>query len=540
MSVPPKYRAIGDFHEYYSGKRVAPYLTIFIGGNHEASSHLFELYYGGWVAPNIYYMGAANVLRLGGLRIAGLSGIWKGFDFKRPHGARPPYSSDDIKSLYHVREVDLRKLLQIRTQVDVGISHDWPQNVEYSGNYEQLFRFKPYFEEDSRNGRLGSVAAEYMLKRLRPPYWFSGHMHCKFEATVQHRDPEPKDQPSIPLNTTTEPAEQAAKNDAEINIDGDGTIPSSTAEIKNPDEIDIDDEEAAAATESSGPANAAANATNPEEIDTTTNNPVPQAVTQPQAPIETSVASQVPDSLRAQLPAAFNRPVLPKSDPNWTHYANFPSLKPLAAPPGISNKTTRFLALDKLLPGRSFLSLLEIPSASADPLVRPLKLCYDPEWLAITRALASELQLPSRATPKPTVPRDHGHQGYGQSIEHEERWVREHIVDKDLLAVPENFERVAPVYDEDRGISVPGMPREYPNPQTQRYCDLIGIQNRLAISEEEIEERMRNAPPLDEGRGFGGWGRGRGRGRGGRSGRGGRGGGGGGRGMSGGYRVDKR
>lgn len=65
MSVPQKYREIGDFHEYYSGRRKAPYLTLFIGGNHEASNYLFELYYGGWAAPNIYYLGAANVLRFG-------------------------------------------------------------------------------------------------------------------------------------------------------------------------------------------------------------------------------------------------------------------------------------------------------------------------------------------------------------------------------------------------------------------------------------------------------------------------------------------
>jgi lariat debranching enzyme len=69
MSCPVKYREIGDFHSYYGGSTKAPYLTIFVGGNHEASSHLWELYYGGWVAPNIYYMGAANVVRLGGVRM---------------------------------------------------------------------------------------------------------------------------------------------------------------------------------------------------------------------------------------------------------------------------------------------------------------------------------------------------------------------------------------------------------------------------------------------------------------------------------------
>lgn len=43
MSCPVKYRRLGDFADYYSGKRVAPIPTIFIGGNHESSSYLSEL-----------------------------------------------------------------------------------------------------------------------------------------------------------------------------------------------------------------------------------------------------------------------------------------------------------------------------------------------------------------------------------------------------------------------------------------------------------------------------------------------------------------
>ena len=75
MSVPWKYRSIGDFHRYYSGEKQAPVLTLVIGGNHEASNYFSELYYGGWLASNIYYLGAVNVLRYGPFRIAGLSGI---------------------------------------------------------------------------------------------------------------------------------------------------------------------------------------------------------------------------------------------------------------------------------------------------------------------------------------------------------------------------------------------------------------------------------------------------------------------------------
>ena len=33
--------------------QVAPILTVFIGGNHEASNHLWELPYGGWYFNNL-------------------------------------------------------------------------------------------------------------------------------------------------------------------------------------------------------------------------------------------------------------------------------------------------------------------------------------------------------------------------------------------------------------------------------------------------------------------------------------------------------
>ena len=76
MSVPKKYLELGTFWKYYSGEAVAPYPTIFIGGNHEASNYLWELYYGGWVCPNIYYLGHSGVINFGDLRVGGLSGIF--------------------------------------------------------------------------------------------------------------------------------------------------------------------------------------------------------------------------------------------------------------------------------------------------------------------------------------------------------------------------------------------------------------------------------------------------------------------------------
>ena len=88
MSCPDKYKSMGTFHEYYNGSKKAPILTIFIGGNHEASNYLRELYYGGWVAPNIYYLGNSGVIDLVSesgekLTLGGVSGIEQIFDYKK-------------------------------------------------------------------------------------------------------------------------------------------------------------------------------------------------------------------------------------------------------------------------------------------------------------------------------------------------------------------------------------------------------------------------------------------------------------------------
>ncbi|MCJ1251746.1 hypothetical protein MMC30_008983 [Trapelia coarctata] len=496
MSVPMKFREIGDFHEYYSGARKARYLTLFVGGNHEASSHLFELYHGGWVAPNIYYLGAASVVCLGPLRIAGLSGIWKGYNYNKPHHERLPHNQDDIKSIYHVRELDVRKLLQIRTQVDVGISHDWPRGVEWLGDWKGLFAKKDLFEADARAGTLGSSAAKYVMDRLRPPHWFAAHMHCKFSAVVNHG--------GAPLSVIN-----GASNDLVPSSTANGTQNNEGASIEissaaasnqglqhNEDEIDLDSDD-------NGNAGSAAFS----ETAVTTSGPsqTPEA--------SSGDPSIVPEDLRAQLPASFAQPA-PQAPP-----------LPLPAPEAITNTTTRFLALDKCLPHRKFLQFLEIEPISdhsSSSTTRPHTLSYDKEWLAITRVFASDLILGDLSS---SVPLNRGAAHYRPLIETEEAWVEENLVKTGRMTIPEDFEITAPVYDPAVGIGTREQPEEYTNPQTVRFCELVGIHNPFDMSEEERERRRIAGPREDSRRGGGGKEDGRG-GRGGRwggRGRGGRG-----------------
>lgn len=90
-----------------------PVLTVFIGGNHEASNYLQELEYGGWVAPNIYYMGYAGVINIGGVRIGGISGIYKGHDYMKGHFEKSPYNDNTKRSVYHIRNCEVFRLKQV-------------------------------------------------------------------------------------------------------------------------------------------------------------------------------------------------------------------------------------------------------------------------------------------------------------------------------------------------------------------------------------------------------------------------------------------
>ncbi|CAI5744671.1 unnamed protein product [Peronospora destructor] len=192
LACPTKYRALHAFHRYYTQAKLAPILTVFIGGNHEASGYLQELHYGGWVAPNIFYLGAAGAINVAGLRIAGLSGIYKQQHYTAGRFEAMPFDNNTIRSVYHVRELEVFQLSHLqqvdKTPLGAFLSHDWPRGIEQHGNLRQLLRRKPFFEQDIRTNTLGSPAGEFLMYQLRPQYWFAAHLHVKFSAIVTHPD----------------------------------------------------------------------------------------------------------------------------------------------------------------------------------------------------------------------------------------------------------------------------------------------------------------------------------------------------------------
>ena len=435
FAAPPKYRALGSFAKYYSGELRAPILTIFVGGNHENSQSLQELYYGGWVAPNIYYMGAAGVVTYKGVRIGGISGIYKSHDYNYGHFERPPYDRSSLRSVYHVRTLEVYRFKVMAAlaaarnsqRVDVMVSHDWPQGIEAHGNTKQLLSRKPFFRSEVEQNCLGSPANHEILKAIKPKLWFSAHLHVGFRATVDHSktnaDGNEAIKPTSAAAVTSLVPSQAVKADSV----------SLTKEIEAKKSASVLAEDATGGSE---------NQTTEDDTD----------------------AGDTP----SQSTAAFCQPVT----------------KPEDLPP--PHETTKFVSLDKCLPGRSYLSIAFVESPSdytqenSDD--APVQLQYDPEWLAILRKTHQMTEPCRRRQVLPADPVE-------VSVE-EVEWVRQklekRVSTKETeapLAIHDNFVATIPPAPRTGG-NPHHLPRPLPmmgNPQTDEFLKVLELSHILTI-----------------------------------------------------------
>lgn len=78
------------------------------------------------------------------------------------HWEKPPYDNSSIRSAYHVRELDVYRLLQIHRHLDVFVSHDWPRGIANFGNKAQLFRAKPFLKREVIAALLWSSGGGYV------------------------------------------------------------------------------------------------------------------------------------------------------------------------------------------------------------------------------------------------------------------------------------------------------------------------------------------------------------------------------------------
>lgn len=161
--APDKYPNTSDFPDYYSGFKQAPFLTVFIGGNHEAWGFLKNHNKGGFLAPNIYFLGRSGRINVKGIEIGGLSGVYHPDKYKSPLPEDPCY---DWK---YYREQDMPGFKSI----DVLLLHDWITPV--SGI--------EIIKEDNIQASVNTdkpSPAFNIVSSLNPKYAFMGHKHKSY------------------------------------------------------------------------------------------------------------------------------------------------------------------------------------------------------------------------------------------------------------------------------------------------------------------------------------------------------------------------
>lgn len=133
---------------------------------------------------------------------------------------------------------------------------------------------------------------------------------------------------------------------------------------------------------------------------------------------------------------------------------------------------TKFLALDKCLPKRKFLQVLEVRSQQ-DGLVQ---LSYDLEWLAILYLTNHLLSVKSSMHYMP------GRHGSGRWMYTPTAKERQTVYEKfdSNLRVPLNFTRTVQPYDPSVNAPIE-QPRLLINNQTTRFCQTLGIDDPSAL-----------------------------------------------------------
>ncbi|CAL8096862.1 unnamed protein product [Orchesella dallaii] len=143
------------------------------------------------------------------------------------------------------------------------------------------------------------------------------------------------------------------------------------------------------------------------------------------------------------------------------------------------NQATKFLALDKILPRRQFLQIIEFPTPGND---EEVTFEYDAEWLAIlksTNSLVSVKDKPSFMPGPGYLPRS----DFRATTEEMDEVVT--LFERDL-SIKNNFQVTAPVYKPGEH---PRQAKPCENPITKDFCNKLGVVDPLCML---VSEDMMN------------------------------------------------
>ncbi|RYX81146.1 metallophosphoesterase [bacterium] len=170
MAAPAKYRDLGDFPLFASGGASFPWPIWFIGGNHEPYGWLSTMEMGGEVAPNCSFIGRANIISVGGIRVAGLSGIFRPDLFGASRPAIEEFATRSNKEWIGWNEGDVGRLLTLG-EADVLLMHEWAGEFSENQRHVPLVAAWPW--------------VEMVVESVRPKIVFCGHLHARWRSAVR-------------------------------------------------------------------------------------------------------------------------------------------------------------------------------------------------------------------------------------------------------------------------------------------------------------------------------------------------------------------
>lgn len=170
--APVKYHHISDISDYCKGLKNTPKLTIFTGGNHEAWGVLRKYGEGGFICPQVYYLGLHGTLNVKGIKIGGLTGVFDQEKYKTPLSQIPCY---DWK-YYRKNSVEALK----DENIDILLLHEWPALNE---DYEIITEDNVPENLKRRN----ATPANFLINEIKPKFVFAGHLHNSYAEAVNKK-----------------------------------------------------------------------------------------------------------------------------------------------------------------------------------------------------------------------------------------------------------------------------------------------------------------------------------------------------------------
>ncbi len=152
---------------FLRGEIELPVPVLFVGGNHEDWPYLDKFEKEAkekgikppyLVAPHLYFLGRAGVVKVMGMRLAFLSGIYDRIRFE-------PCSEHPLER-WAITKNDEERLLASDGPADIFLSHEWPAQLVIKTR------------KGNESVSIGCEVIDRALKHFKPQFSFHGHIHC--------------------------------------------------------------------------------------------------------------------------------------------------------------------------------------------------------------------------------------------------------------------------------------------------------------------------------------------------------------------------